>query len=82
MATWLAIDGCDPVMTEATRRVDADAEVAGVDGPAETTIAESTGCDPSGRVELWTMHGVGHVPAPSAALPDAILDFLLEQARP
>lgn len=80
--TWLAIDGCDADLTNATRRIDGDAAVDGPDGPAETTVAESTGCDPGGRVELWTMHGVGHVPTPSDTLPNAILDFLLAQSRP
>jgi len=55
--------------------------VDGADGPAETTMAESTGCNPGGHVELWTMHGVGHVPDFSDAFPDAVLDFLLAQER-
>lgn len=80
--SWLTIDRCDAGLTETTRRVDVDAKVAGPDGPAETTVSESTACVPGGHVELWTMHGVGHVPAPSATLPDAILDFLLAQSRP
>ncbi|HET9520465.1 MAG TPA: PHB depolymerase family esterase [Candidatus Limnocylindrales bacterium] len=78
---WLGLDGCDPALTETTRRIDAVVDIDGSDGPAETTIAESTACDPGGRVELWTMHGVGHVPAFSDAFPEAVLDFLLEQER-
>jgi polyhydroxybutyrate depolymerase len=78
---WLGLDGCDPALTETTRRIDAVVDVDGADGPAETTVAESTGCDPGGRVELWTMHGVGHVPTFSDAFPDAVLDFLLAQKR-
>ena len=80
--TWLAMDGCDSMLAETSRRVDVDAEVSGPDGPAETTVAESTGCDPGGRAELWTMHGVGHVPAFAETFPDAVLDFLLAQSRP
>jgi polyhydroxybutyrate depolymerase len=80
--TWLALDGCDQVLTEISRRLDVDAEVAGPDGLAETTVAESTGCDPGSRVELWTMEGVGHVPMLSETFPDALLDFLLAQSRP
>lgn len=79
--SWLQLNGCDTMLAETTRRIDADVSVAGSDGPAETTVAESTGCDPGGRVELWTMHGVRHVPAFSEAFPDAILDFLLAQER-
>jgi polyhydroxybutyrate depolymerase len=78
---WLGLDGCDPALTETTRRLDADVDVDGSDGPAETTVAESSGCEPGGRVELWTMHGVGHVPTLSDGFPDAMLDFLLAQER-
>jgi polyhydroxybutyrate depolymerase len=80
--SWLAINGCDEGLTETTRRIDVDAEVNGTDGPAETTVAESTGCDPGGRVEVWTVHGVGHVPTFTASLPDTLLDALLAYARP
>ena len=76
---WLGFDGCDPALSETTRRIDAVADIGGADGPAETTVAESTSCDAGGRVELWTMHGVGHVPTFSDAFPDAVLDFLLAQ---
>ena len=76
---WLGFDGCDPALSETTRRIDAVADIGGSDGPAETTVAESTSCDAGGRVELWTMHGVGHVPTFSDAFPDAVLDFLLAQ---
>jgi polyhydroxybutyrate depolymerase len=79
---WLGLDGCDRGLTETTRRIDAVDDVDGASGPAETTVAESNGCDPGGRVELWTMHGVGHVPSFSNAFPDAALDFLLAQKRP
>lgn len=78
---WLGLDGCDRALTETTRRIDAVVDIDGADGPSETTVAESTGCDAGGRVELWTMHGVGHVPAFSKAFPDAVLDFLLAQTR-
>lgn len=79
---WRGLDGCDPALTETTRRIDAVADVDGADGAAETTVAESTACDPGGRVELWTMHGVGHVPTFSDAFPDAVMGFLLAQERP
>ncbi|HEX5148200.1 MAG TPA: alpha/beta fold hydrolase [Candidatus Limnocylindrales bacterium] len=79
---WLGLDGCEAELTETAVLIDADARVDGTDGPAETTVAESTGCDPGGRVELWSMHGVRHSPAFSDAFPDAVLDFLLAQERP
>ncbi|MEX1263868.1 MAG: PHB depolymerase family esterase [Actinomycetota bacterium] len=78
---WLGFDGCGPALTETTRRIDAVVDIDGSDGPPETTVAESTACDPGGRVELWTMHGVGHVPTFSDSFPDAVLDFLLAQER-
>jgi len=78
---WQGLDGCDAAPSEATRRIDAVVDIDGPDGPAETTVAESTACDPGGRVELWTMHGVGHVPAFSDAFSNAVLDFLLAQER-
>ncbi len=76
---WLGLDGCDPALSETTRRIDAVADIGGSDGPAETTVAESTTCDAGGRVELWTMHRVGHVPTFSETFSDAVLDFLLAQ---
>jgi polyhydroxybutyrate depolymerase len=79
---WLGFDGCDSALAETTRRIDAVVAIGGSDGPAETTVAESTGCNPGGRVELWTIHGVGHVPSFSDAFPDAVLDFLLAPERP
>jgi polyhydroxybutyrate depolymerase len=78
---WLGLDGCDPALTETTRRIDADVDIGGSDGPAETTVAESTACEPGGWVELWTMYGVGHGPAFTDAFPDAVLDFLLARER-
>jgi polyhydroxybutyrate depolymerase len=78
---WLGFDGCDPALGETTRLIDAAVDIDGSDGPAETTVATSTGCDPGGAVELWTMHGVGHVPTFSDAFPEAVLDFLLAQER-
>lgn len=78
---WPELNGCDPALTETTRWIDADVDVGESDGPAETTVAESTGCDPGGRVELWTMHGLRHVPTFSDAFHEAVLDFLLAQRR-
>lgn len=60
---WLRFDGCDASLAETTRRIDAVVDLGTPAEPAETTVAESTGCAPGGRVELWTMHGAGHVPA-------------------
>jgi polyhydroxybutyrate depolymerase len=79
---WLGFDGCDATLAETARRIDAVVDIGTRAEPAETTVAESTGCDPGGRVELWTMHGAGHVPGFSETFPDAVLDYLLAQQRP
>jgi polyhydroxybutyrate depolymerase len=43
---WLELDDCDPALTETSRRIDADVDIDGSDGPAETTVSESIACDP------------------------------------
>ncbi len=81
-AAWLVHDGCDPALTESRKLIDVDAAIDGPDGPAETTVATSTGCEPGGYVATWSIAGGGHVPRLSATVPGALLDFLLAHPKP
>ncbi len=82
IATWAAYDGCAPASTVSPTRIDVDAGIDGPDGPAEATVMASTGCDPGGHVELWTIPAGGHGPDLSTTFPDAVLDFLLAHPKP
>jgi polyhydroxybutyrate depolymerase len=82
VATWAADDGCQAALAASPTRVDVDAGVDGPDGPAEAQVTASSGCDPGGHVELWTIPGGGHVPDISTAFPEAVLDFLLAHPKP
>jgi len=77
VALWAAYDGCaaDLVATGVTR--DLDARVPG----AETEVAAHPGC-PVGAVELWTIHGAGHVPSFQSDWAGTLLDWLLAHPKP
>jgi polyhydroxybutyrate depolymerase len=81
-AIWAAYDGCDGELVETEETLDIDTLVSGPSGPAETTIARATGCEPGGHVELWTIPDGGHVPSLSGAFGVEVLDFLLEHPKP
>ncbi|MGE5184066.1 MAG: alpha/beta hydrolase family esterase [Acidobacteriota bacterium] len=57
VARWAKLDGCTgPLAPNAT--LDLDTAVSG----AETEVAAYGGCADGTAVELWTMHGVDHMP--------------------
>ncbi len=56
VADWAQKNGCDAPLANDATTLDLDAQVAG----SETSVAHHA-CT-QGVAELWTMHGVGHVP--------------------
>ena len=83
VATWAAYDGCATTAAAMPETLDLDVAVAGPTGPDETTIgAYSTGCQPGGHAELWTMAGGSHVPDLSPGFAGAVVDFLLAHPKP
>jgi polyhydroxybutyrate depolymerase len=79
---WQASNGCDASLRDLETRVDVDGVIDGPDGPAETTIAVATGCDPGGHVEVWTIPDGRHIPDLSTDVPVTVSEFLLAHSRP
>ena len=74
---WAGYDGCSPDLTPTGQTLDLDSKLAG----AETDVAEHAGC-PRGAVELWTIHGAGHLPNFQSEWAATILDWLLAHPKP
>jgi len=74
---WARRDGCGATRAAAGPALDLDRAVAG----AETTRERFEGCPAGVDVELWTMHGSGHVPSFGPRWADAAVDFLLRHHR-
>jgi polyhydroxybutyrate depolymerase len=70
VAAWARLDGCTD-QPETAGPLDLAVEPAG----PETAVAAYT-CGDGSRVELWTIDGGGHVPAPTDGFTPAVLDFL------
>ena len=49
---------------------------------AETTVEKFTGCPSDGPVELWTIHGGGHVPVFNSFFTSSFYDFLMSHPKP
>ena len=75
VATWAAKNGCTGAIAATGETLDLDANLAG----AETTVERYDGCP--ANVELWTIHGGGHIPSWTAAWPDAMWGFLVANAK-
>jgi polyhydroxybutyrate depolymerase len=58
VAGWAKKNGCPASPTTMGAPQDLDVTAPG----AETSVEIWTGCQPGGAAQLWTMHGVGHVP--------------------
>lgn len=75
---WVKKNGCAPAADGSPLPLDLDTRAAG----AETSIERWAGCQPGGAVELWTMHGVGHVPSLDGRWPEAIWAFMAAHPKP
>jgi polyhydroxybutyrate depolymerase len=60
---WATLNGCKGPLADTGETLDLDTLLPG----AETSVARFGQCPEHGDVELWTMHGGGHVPAFAAA---------------
>lgn len=77
-ATWAQKNGCTGTLTSTGRTLDLETNLAG----KETRIDSTTGCPDGGAVDLWTIHGGGHVPSLSPAFNTTIWDWLADHPRP
>lgn len=83
--TWASYDGCAATPATLPEKVDVDADQSDEDDPAdpaESTVMEWSGCESGADVQLWTIPFGSHVPPLSEALPDAVLDFLVDHPKP
>jgi hypothetical protein len=77
VAGWAKLDGCSSTTGTSGAPLDLDYVVAG----AETTPERWTGCA-HGAAELWTLHGVGHIPHLSTAWAPTIYGFMAAHPKP
>ncbi|MEM9069277.1 MAG: alpha/beta fold hydrolase [Myxococcota bacterium] len=66
---WAARANC----AESTELAPIDLDT-GIDG-SETTRLQYTGCEVDRDVQLWTIHGGGHIPALGRAFSDAVIEW-------
>jgi polyhydroxybutyrate depolymerase len=77
--SWVKLDGCSPAADGSAPNIDLDKSIPG----PETSISKWSGCKPGGAAELWTMHGVGHLPAfQQPAWPQALTAWLATHIKP
>jgi len=76
-ATWAAKNGCSGGLAPTGQAIDLEARIAG----EETEIEATLGCPSSGAVELWTIHGGGHVPDLSATFKTVVWGWLASHPR-
>ena len=79
--TWATYDGCDETSSPLSAKVDVDADLADGADPAETTVAEWSGCKSGAAVQLWTIPDGGHVPPISPTFADSVMDFLADHPK-
>ena len=77
VAGWAAKDHCTGPLARADTALDLDPQLAG----AETTIERATGCPAGAAAELWTVHGMGHMPRASPAWGEAVWGFCAAHGR-
>jgi polyhydroxybutyrate depolymerase len=71
VADWATLDGCTGALgLDGT--LDLDTQLAG----AETDVQVYAGCPTGIDVQLWTIHGAGHIPNLDASWDDHIWSFL------
>ena len=80
--TWATYDGCGETPSQLSAKVDVDAVLTDGADPAETSVAEWSGCKSGAAVQLWTIPKGGHAPAISASFADSVMDFLVDHPKP
>ena len=80
--TWATYDGCGTSPSPLSARVDVDAFLTDGADPAETSVAEWSGCRSGAAVQLWTIPGGGHAPDISSSFADSVLDFVADHPKP
>jgi len=76
---WAALDGCDLTADTTAAPFDLD---AGLYGAETHSTAFTDGCLADTSATLWTIEGGRHLPSPSPAFTDLVLDYLEAQAQP
>jgi poly(3-hydroxybutyrate) depolymerase len=76
--TWADYNGASNPVSDPTPTLDLTTDVAGLD----TVVTRYTTFPPSGAVELWTIHGGGHVPTRSSQFSSRVIDWLLAHPKP
>lgn len=74
---WAKKDGCATTFEPLENKLDLDPTLPG----AETSITRATSCPSGVGVELWTVHGEGHVPSASGAWMESIWSFFEAHPR-
>ena len=75
---WADFNGAKDRVTEATRSLDLEASLAGLD----TVITRWTNAPPGGAVEVWSILGGTHIPSLSPNFTPKVLDWLLAHPKP
>jgi polyhydroxybutyrate depolymerase len=75
---WADYNGASNPVSDPTPTLDLTTDVAGFD----TVVTRYSTFPPSGAVELWTIHGGGHVPTRSSQFSPRVIDWLLAHPKP
>lgn len=74
---WAQRGGCAAEPTDADP-VDYTTDIPGAEG----RVSRYVDCDPGGGAELWTLDGVGHIPALSDEASARVIDFFDSHPKP
>jgi polyhydroxybutyrate depolymerase len=77
VARWAALDTCPQPLSDGGS-LSLDTSVA----PGATQVERYGGCVQTAGVELWTMHGSGHIPSLDASWGESIWAFLSAHPKP
>jgi polyhydroxybutyrate depolymerase len=78
MAHWQTYDRCTPGMVADPMTLNLDNKLAG----NETAIQRFEGCARGAAVDLWTIHGGGHIPTLSAEFAPHVWQWLSDHPKP
>ncbi len=79
--TWATYDGCGETPSPLSAKVDVDAILTDGADPAETSVAEWSGCRSGAVVQLWTIPSGGHSPVIAASFADSVMAFLVDHPK-